>query len=200
MEPVIDWLSSVVFSYSPGTQLVSSQWSHYKNDARVLLLEGIWKRLGREAWFGCQVGNTSEVNITLYISHLLYSGCPPCPSLQAPGGYPENSLVISCKSNIFFPIVICNLASLLKKLCECFFSLKNRMVSLEIKLPFDVYSLSFPSFLSEGSPRCSHHDLGRLMMEEKEAGRPCAPASLDNGWRTASPFSSVAPWERVIRF
>ena len=108
MEPVIEWLSSVVFSYSPGTQLVSSQWSHYKNDVRVLLLEGIWKRLGREARFGCQVGNTPEVNIVLDISHLLYSGCHPCPSLLVPRGYPENSLVVSCKSNIFFPIVIWN--------------------------------------------------------------------------------------------
>ena len=94
--------------FSPGTQLVSSQWSHYKNDLRVILLEGIWKRLGREAGSGCQVGNTPEVNITLYISHLLYSGCPSCPSLLAPGGCSENSLVISCKSNIFFPIVIWN--------------------------------------------------------------------------------------------
>lgn len=74
------------------------------------------------------------------------------------------------------------------------------MVSLEIKLPFDVYSLSFPSFLSEASPRCSHHDLGRLMMEEKEAGKLRALAALDDGWRTASPFSPGAPWEHVIRF
>ncbi|XP_012996562.1 cortexin-3 isoform X1 [Cavia porcellus] len=50
------------------------------------------------------------------------------------------------------------------------------------------------------SPGCSHHDLSRLMMEEKETRMSYALPSLDNGWRTAHPLTPRAPRERVLRF
>lgn len=142
------------------------------------------------------------VRIFLYVSSLLYSHSLPTP--PGPGDHSKDNLVFLFERAILF--ILCTHAELSLPgvkgswLIDCVWEVwlwfKNG------RFHSDRSFLFFPFFLPEdntASPGSSHHDLGKLRMEERGARKVCALDSLDDGWGTAYSFTPGTPWE-LIRF